>query len=111
MAESSVALAAIGLVSAILAMVVKPLFSLLKNNTRAQDRTAKAMESLVQETRKGNKEAAERNGHLGEQNIQITELIAKHTSTMEKNFGIIEDKLTKQKVEEQIVEHQVIKET
>lgn len=50
----------------------------LDRNTKSNESTAKAMQELVEETRKGNKEAEKRNGHLGEQNIQITELIAKN---------------------------------
>ena len=32
---------------------------------------------IADQTRKGNREAAERNGHLGDQNIQIAELVTK----------------------------------
>lgn len=93
MGENTVALAALGLVTAVLAAVVKPLFALLRENTKAQNNTATAMQALVEETRKGNREAAERNGHLGEQNIQITELIAKHTEKMTEEFSKVEKTL------------------
>lgn len=106
--DNSVSLAAIGLVSLILAAVVKPLFTLLKENTKAQNENVNALKSLVTETRKGNKEAAERNGHLGEQNIQITELITKHTAVMEDNFSKVQTSLNKQVVKEQKVEHQTV---
>lgn len=57
--ENAVALAAIGLVGTILAVVVKPLFTLLRENTKATN-------ALVNETKKGNSEAKQRNGHLAE---------------------------------------------
>jgi len=76
--EGAVALAAIGLTGTILAVVVTPLFKLLNANTAALNNIAKTNKELVKETRKGNREAAQRNGHLGEQNIQITELINKY---------------------------------
>lgn len=76
--EGAVALAAIGLTGTILAAVVTPLFKLLNANTAALNNIAETNKELVKETRKGNREAALRNGHLGEQNIQITELISEH---------------------------------
>ena len=65
---------------------------------------------IAKETKKAAKEAAERNGHLGEQNIQITELISNHTKVMEENFKKLDNKLAYQEVIEQVVEHQTIKE-
>lgn len=78
--------------------------SSLDRNTKSNEKTADAMASLVRETRKGNKEAAERNGHLGEQNIQIAELITKHTTTMQSELK----KLENQTVKEQTVENQIV---
>lgn len=98
MGDSAVPLAAIGLVSLILAVVVKPLFTLLKENTRAT-------QSLVAETKKGNKEAKDRNGHLAELVVQQgenTKAIADATASQ-----II---TAVQKVEVQEVEHQTVKE-
>lgn len=77
--------------------------------TEAQRDSTRATEKLVAETRKGNIEAAERNGHLGEQNIQITEMIAKHTEKMTEQFTHINNSLDKQTVKEQTVEHQTVK--
>lgn len=123
----AVALAAIGLTGTIMAFVVKPLFVLLKDNTKASNANAAATTELVKETRKGNKEAAKRNGHLGEQNVQIAELV-KHQNTdvkeIKKSNEIIATVLKKsaliaaedrdvltggtQLVGEQIVAHQTI---
>lgn len=119
MGSNEVALAAIGLVTVILTFVVKPLFGLLKANTAATTAQAKAaasqaeaMRELVKETRKGNQEAKERNGHLGEQNIQITELIAKMntsvTEAAQKNYEAITN-IHEQHVKKQIVQHETVK--
>jgi len=108
MAENTVALAAIGLVSGILALVVKPLFHLLEANTKAQNSNATAMNRLVEETRKGNVEAAERNGHLGEQNVQIIKLISKHSDGTHEQLTHISDTINKQTVKEQTVKHQTV---
>lgn len=110
MGEGTVSIAAIGLVGTILALVVTPLFKLLNANTKAQEKNTEAFQSLVAETKKGNDEAAQRNGHLGEQNIQITDMIAKHTEVMSKEFAKIGRDLKKQTVKEQTVEHQTVKE-
>lgn len=53
---------------AIIGSVITALFKLLSDNT-------KALKALVDETAKGNREAKERNGHLGEQSIQIAQLV------------------------------------
>lgn len=63
---------------AIVGSVVAGLFKLLTDNTKAQSENTKAMKALVAETRKGNVEAAQRNGHLGEQNENITSMIIAH---------------------------------
>lgn len=78
--------------------------------TEAQRDSTRATEKLVAETRKGNIEAAERNGHLGEQNIQITEMIANHTEKMTEQFARVNNNLKNQTVKEQLVEHQTVKE-
>lgn len=78
----------------------------LDKNTKSNEKTAKAMASLVAEIRKGNIEAAERNGHLGEQNIHIAQLVNTHTKMVKEEFA----KLDKQTIKEQKVEHQVVKE-
>lgn len=48
----------------------------IEANTRQGQEQTKAMREVARETRKAASEAKERNGHLGEQNIQITEMIA-----------------------------------
>lgn len=94
---------------AIVGSVITALFKLLNDNTKAQNATAGAMKSLVEETRKGNEEAAERNGHLGEQNIQITELIATHTTKTIEAIDGIKSQHVDQHVDTQVVDSQVIK--
>ncbi len=58
---------------AIVGAVITALISLLKDNTRATN-------ALVEETRTGNREAKERNGHLGEQNVQIAQLVTSQSA-------------------------------
>lgn len=113
MQGAEVAIAAIGLVTAVLTLVVRPLFKLLADNTKATnaqataaESQAKAMEALVAETRKGNKEAKQRNGHLGEQNIQITELITKMGTDMKSAADRNHDAIVN--VKEQHVQHQTV---
>jgi hypothetical protein len=130
--DPTVMLAFLGL----LGTIFTAMFKLLNDNTKAQNRNATAMSSLVKETAKGNKEAKQRNGHLGEQNIQITELITgqnkdiaaikmatdKNLNASEKVVDILSksaviaaedrDFLTggaPQVVHEQTVEHQTVK--
>ena len=73
---------------AIVGSVITALFKLLSDNTKATSALAESNRELVAETRKGNKEAAERNGHLGEQNENITRLIISHAEDSQK---IIDD--------------------
>lgn len=72
---------------AMISGVTTGFFKLLHDNTIAQRDTTRAMNALVDETRKGNREAAERNGHLGEQNENIVQMIAKHNKDVEKMMG------------------------
>ncbi len=62
--DSTVTLALVAIVSA----VITALFKLLNDNT-------KALGKLVDETAKGNNEAKERNGHLGDQSIHLAQLV------------------------------------
>jgi hypothetical protein len=69
--ENATIIALISVIAAfvtIVGTVITTLFKLLSENT-------KVTSALVEETKTGNAEAKQRNGHLGEQNIQITELI------------------------------------
>jgi hypothetical protein len=79
---------------AIVGTIVAGLFKLLNDNT-------KALIALVEETRTGNREAKERNGHLGEQNIQLGEqntqlatMFTQHTEAAAQTAGEIKDLLT-----------------
>jgi len=78
--DSAVVLSAFGIFSA----MVLGLFKIIATQTQAVVLLAKNIEEntatsrdIVEETRTGNREAAERNGHLGQQNIQIAELVTK----------------------------------
>lgn len=82
---------------------------------------------LVQETRKGNKEAAERNGHLGEQNENITKLIVAHAADTKamadqasikiikslkdiKVQNVKTQNIEKSHIKDEVVEHETVKE-
>lgn len=67
-----------------------------------------AIERMAKATEQSAREAKERNGHLGEQNVQITELIAKHAEVMSRELDNINKKIAVQNVSEQVVEHQHI---
>lgn len=91
MGGAEVALAAIALVTAILTVVVKPLFELLRANTKALEHLAKSSEKaadgnkeVAKELRQGNKEAKDRNGHLGEQNIEIIGIVKEISDNLKK---------------------------
>lgn len=75
MADSTVPLAAIGLVGSILALVVTPLFGLLRANTNALSNLVESSEKVAQATTKGAEEAKTRNGHLGDQNMKLAQLV------------------------------------
>lgn len=61
-----IALGALGLVGTILVVVVKPLFGLLKANTKATAANTAALQNIAKETKRGADEAKQRNGHLAE---------------------------------------------
>lgn len=112
--SDQVTLALIGMIGAIIAGFFKMIDSQNKNQkelTKAvnilsvnSDKQTKASLAIAKETKQGNIEAKERNGHLGEQNVQITELIAAHT---EKTIEAI-DNLKTQHIDTQLVDKQVI---
>lgn len=119
---STITLAALGLISAILALVVTPLFKLLNANTRALDKVANASREVATATKKGAEEAKQRNGHLGDQNLKLAELVtaqnkdvvsikdstAKTAEILSKSALIAaedRDILTSQVIKEQNVEH------
>lgn len=72
----------------------------LKDSGVAQ---AEAMKEVAKETKQGNKESAKRNGHLGEQNVQITKLI---TETRADMLNAVEN-VKEQHVDLQVVDKQV----
>lgn len=93
MENNAVALAAIGLVGTILALVVKPLFNLLKAQTEATSKNTKALNKIAEETAKGNREAKQRNGHLAELVLESQKSVM----------------MAVQNVHEQKVEHQTVR--
>lgn len=66
---------------------------------------AKASKMVAAETKKGNEEAKIRNGHLGEQNIQIAELVK---STKEDMLKAVQN-VKVQHVEHQTVDEEIVK--
>ena len=78
--DSAVVLSAFGIFSA----MVLGLFKIIDTQNKVTALLAKNIEEntatsrdIVEETRTGNRETAERNGHLGAQNIQIVKLVTK----------------------------------
>jgi len=67
--------------------------------------------------RQGNIEAAERNGHLGEQNIKITELVIENKKSNAKQYTAVlsaisdmkEQHVKNQRVDKQTVVHETVK--
>ena len=74
--DSAIVLALIGIIGA----VVTALFKLLNDNTAALERLAASSDKIAEATATGNLEAKQRNGHLGEQNIQIAQLVASQST-------------------------------
>lgn len=120
MTDSTVPLAAIALVGSILALVVTPLFSLLRANTKALEKLVASSEKVAHATQRGADEAKERNGHLGEQSLHLASLVSAGNQDMKAVKDILSksaiiaaedrDILTggPQVVTEQHVEHQHI---
>lgn len=79
--------------------------------SEAISRMAKATEhngvKIAEAIEQQSRESAERNGHLGEQNLQIAELVAK---SQDKVIAVIQT-VKRQTVEEQMVQHQSVKES
>lgn len=71
----------------------------------AIQKMAEASKMVAKETRKGNEEARIRNGHLGEQNIQIAELVK---STKEDMLKAVQN-VKVQHVEHQTVDEEIVK--
>lgn len=65
---------------------------------------ADATRELVAETRKGNQEAKIRNGHLGDQNVRLAEMVDSVGSTvLEAVQNIGEQHITNQTIDKQII--------
>lgn len=62
---------------------------------KAIDKMANSNDKVAKEIRQGNKESAARNGHLGEQNLQIINVVEKISGNLHK----------------QTIEHQVVKDS
>lgn len=101
MTENSIALALIAIVGG----VITSLFKLLNNNTKALNKNVQAHLTVAKEIKKGNREAKERNGHLGEMATKQAEFTKESTNQILKAVQSI----PKQNVQEQNVEHQTVK--
>lgn len=111
---TSVALAAIGLVSAILALVVKPLFGLLRDNTEVSRLQASAIlsqnESInaqTEEIAKGNREAEKRNGHLAEITVQSRDQVLESFQRIQ-NQHVVHQHIDEATVSEETVTNETI---
>lgn len=76
-----------------------------KEFSQAIKEMAKASKMVAAETKKGNEEARIRNGHLGEQNIQIAELVK---ATKEDMLKAVQN-VKIQHVEQQTVDKEIVK--
>lgn len=94
MTETTTTLALVGIVGS----VITALFKLLKDNTKATASLSAAIGSLVDETRKGNREAKQRNGHLAELVIGQGDKTIEAVQTIKK-----------QHVNNQVVDHQEVR--
>ncbi|MDQ0923352.1 Mg2+ and Co2+ transporter CorA [Pseudarthrobacter sp. W1I19] len=80
--DSPSSLALIGIVGTVVAGLFKLVTDTIKANTIAVKEMADSSRKIAEATEKGNREAKERNGHLGEQNVQITQLIVGQTDVL-----------------------------
>lgn len=99
--DDAIALALITIVGG----VITTLFKQLNNTTKALNRNTKAHLTVAKEIKKGNKEAKERNGHLGEMATQQAKFTKDSTDQILKAVSSIPS----QNVQEQKVEHQTVK--
>lgn len=105
---SEVSLAAIALAGSICAgffALVNKQNTLMNKQTKVHGEIANGLDRLAKAHEKGNKESAERNGHLGEQNIQIAKLQKESSQQL---LAAIK-KIPSQHIAEQQVEHQTVK--
>jgi hypothetical protein len=102
MDSNAVALAVVALATAL----CTGFFKLVASQNKTHQKIADGLDRLAKAHETGNRESAERNGHLGEQNVHLAEL------TKETSKQIIRaiSKIKQQNVAEQKVEHQTVKE-
>ena len=105
--ENTVALAAIGLAGTICA----GFFASQKAQNKIHGKISDGLERLAKAHERGNRESAERNGHLGQQNEKIAEMILQQGLADKVALSGAVDKITSiiQHVDEQKVEHQVVR--
>lgn len=107
---SEVALAAITLAGTICAgffTLVNRQNKLISEQNQTHGKIAEGLKALARETKTGNREAKERNGHLGEQNIEIAK-IANEGLRASKEISTKLDSISTQNVHDQHVHKQVI---
>jgi hypothetical protein len=73
---------------AIVGTVITALFKLLNDNTKALGQLVDSNAKIAQATERGAREAKERNGHLGEQSIQIATLVRDQNKDVSEIKGI-----------------------
>ncbi len=101
--ENTVALAAIALAGTICAgffKLVSKQNTLMNKQTIVHGEIASGLDRLAAAHEKGNRESEERNGHLGEQNIQIAQMVEEVKKSV--------DGISVQHVDEQKVIHQTV---
>lgn len=118
MTDSQVMLAMFAMFSAIVAGFFKQFAAQNKTHEKIADgmeKLAKASNAQTKEMARGNRQSAERNGHLGDQNIQIIKLVKETHHDMINSMENIKEQhvgkqvVTEQEVETEIVKHQVNK--
>ena len=101
MDETSVTLALIGIVGA----VITTLFKQLNNTTKALNKNTQAHLTVAKEIKRGNSEAKERNGHLGEQTEKLGLLIIESRDKVIDGYAHVKE----QHIETSTIDKQVIK--
>lgn len=110
--ESTVIVAAIGVFS----LTIAGLFKLIGDQNKSHEKMADAFEKVAETnkdiataTNRGADEAKERNGHLGEQNLQIVELIKDTREDLKQHIDNIQEQhVGKQVVEEMEVKYETV---
>lgn len=113
MNDSQVMLAMFAMFSAIVGGFFKQFAEQNKTHQKIADgmeKLAAASNDQTKEMAKGNEQSAERNGHLGEQNIQIIKLVKEtHHDMINSMENIKEQHVEKQVVSEQEVDTEIVK--